>query len=41
MDGLSTDEVAMKTGIPKSSIIAMVSAARKKVLIELKRRMKQ
>ena len=41
MDGLSTDEVAMKTGIPKSSIIAMVSAARKKVLTELKRRMKQ
>ena len=41
MDGLSTDEVAMKTGIPKPSITAMVSAARKKVFTELKRRMKQ
>lgn len=41
MDGLSTDEVASQTGIPKPSVTAMVSAARKKVLIELKRRMKQ
>ena len=41
MDGLSTDEVASQTGIPKPSIIAMVSAARKKVLTELQRRMKQ
>lgn len=41
MDGLSTNEVASQTGIPKSSVTAMVSAARKKVLTELKRRMKQ
>ena len=37
----SIDEIASQTGIPKPSVIAMVSAARKKVLIELKRRMKQ
>ena len=41
IEGLSADEVAMKTGIPKPSITAMVSAARKKVFTELKRRMKQ
>ena len=41
IEGLSTDEVAEQTGIPKPSIIAMVSAARKKVFTELKRRMKQ
>ena len=41
MDGLSTNEVASQTGIPESSVTAMVSAARKKVLTELKRRMKQ
>ena len=41
IEGLSADDVAMKTGIPKHSITAMVSAARKKVFTELKRRMKQ
>lgn len=41
LEGLSTDEVATLTGIPKNSIIAMVSAARKKVFTELTRRMKQ
>ena len=41
IEGLTADEVAMKTGIPKPSITAMVSAARKKVFTELKRRMKQ
>lgn len=41
IEGLSADEVAERTGIPKPSITAMVSAARKKVFIELKRRMKQ
>jgi len=41
VEGLSTDEVATQTGIPKTSIIAMVSAARKKVFTELTRRMKQ
>jgi len=41
MEGLSTEEVAKQTGIPKLSVTAMVSAARKKVFTELKRRMKQ
>ena len=41
IEGLSTEEIAEQTGIPKSSITAMVSAARKKVFTELKRRMKQ
>jgi len=39
--GLSTDEIASQTGIPKTSITAMVSAARKKVFTELIKRMKQ
>ena len=39
--GLSTDEITAQTGIPKPSVTAMVSAARKKVFTELKRRMKQ
>jgi RNA polymerase sigma factor (sigma-70 family) len=39
--GLSTEEVASQTGIPKPSVTAMVSAARKKVFMELKRRTKQ
>lgn len=39
--GLSVDEMSCQTGIPKPSITAMVSAARKKVFTELKRRMKQ
>jgi RNA polymerase sigma factor (sigma-70 family) len=39
--GLSTDEIASQTGIAKPSIIAMVSAARKKVFTELTKRMKQ
>jgi len=41
LEGLSVDEISTETGIPKPSIIAMVSAARKKVFSELKRRMKQ
>ena len=41
LEGLSVDEISSETGIPKPSIIAMVSAARKKVFTELKRRMKQ
>ena len=41
MERLSTEEVSVQTGIPKPSIIAMVSAARKIVFTELKRRMKQ
>ena len=39
--GLSVDEITQQTGIPKPSVTAMVSAARKKVFTELKRRMKQ
>ena len=41
MEGLSTGEITAQTGIPKLSVTAMVSAARKKVFTELKRRMKQ
>ena len=41
IDGLSTDEITNQTGIPKPSVTAMVSAARKKVFTELRRRMKQ
>lgn len=40
-EGLSTEEIATQTGIPKTSVAAMVSAARKKVFTELIRRMKQ
>ena len=41
LEGLSVDEISSETGIPKPSITAMVSAARKKVFTELKRMMKQ
>ena len=41
IEGLSVDEVSKQTGIPKPSVVAMVSAARKKVFMELTRRMKQ
>ena len=41
LEGLSVDEISSETGIPKPSITAMVSAARKKVFTELQRRMKQ
>lgn len=41
IEGLSVDEIARQTGIPKPSITAMVSAARKKVFTELQRRIKQ
>lgn len=40
-EGLSTEQISAQTGIPKPSVTAMVSAARKKVFTELKRRMKQ
>ena len=39
--GLSNDEISSQTGIPKTSIAPIVSAARKKVLAELIKRMKQ
>ena len=41
IESLSVEEVSEQTGIPKPAVIAMVSAARKKVFTELKRRMKQ
>lgn len=41
LEGLSTDEITNQTGIPKPSVTAMVSVARKKVFTELRRRMKQ
>ena len=41
LEGLSIDEITNQTGISKPSVTAMVSAARKKVFTELKRRMKQ
>ncbi|MBR4698385.1 MAG: sigma-70 family RNA polymerase sigma factor, partial [Prevotella sp.] len=40
-ENLSTEQISQQTGIPKPSVTAMVSAARKKVFTELKRRMKQ
>ena len=40
-EGLSVEEITKVTGIPKASVTVMVSQARKKVLTELKRRMKQ
>ena len=41
IEGLSVNDVSKQTGIPKPSVVAMVSAARKKVFTELTRRMKQ
>ena len=41
ISGLSTEEISVQTEIPKTSVAAMISATRKKVFIELKKRMKQ
>lgn len=38
-EGLSTEEIAQQTGIPKTSVQSMVAMARKKVFNEMKRRM--
>lgn len=38
-EGLETGEIAQKTGISKASVQSMISAARKKVYQELKKRM--
>ena len=38
-NGLSTEEIAQQTGIPKASVQSMVAMARKKVFNEMKRRM--
>lgn len=38
-EGLSTEEIAELTGIPRASVQSMISMARKKVFNELKRRM--
>lgn len=39
--GFSTEEISEQTAIPKTSVAAMVSTARKKVYIELTKRLKQ
>ena len=39
--GLSTEEISEQTAIPKASVAAMVSTARKKVYTELTKRLKQ
>ena len=41
VEGLSTKQISEQTGIPTKSISAMVSGARMKVFLELKKRMKQ
>ena len=41
VDGLSTQQISEQTGISKASVSAMVSAARMKVFMALKARMKQ
>lgn len=38
-EGLSNDEISMCTGIPKASVKAMVSAARRKVFEKLRKQM--
>ena len=38
MEGLSTEEIAEQTGIPKASVQSMVAMARRKLLNEMKRR---
>ena len=38
-EGLSTEEIAEQTGIPRASVQSMISMARKKVFNELRRRM--
>lgn len=38
-EGLSTEEIAQQTGIPKASVQSMIAMARKKVFNEMKRRM--
>lgn len=39
MEGLSTEEIARQTGIPRASVQSMIAMARKKVFNEMKRRM--
>ena len=41
IEGLSIDEIATQTGILKASVKAIISTARKKVLNELKQRLRQ
>ena len=40
MEGLSTEEIAQQTGIPKASVQSMIAMARKKLFNDMKRRMK-
>lgn len=37
-EGLSTEEIAQRTGIPKASVQSIISMARRKLLNEMKRR---
>lgn len=39
MEGLSTEEIAQQTGIPKASVQSMIAMARKKLFNDMKRRM--
>jgi RNA polymerase sigma factor (sigma-70 family) len=39
MEGLSTEEIAQQTGIPKASVQSMIAMARKKLFNDLTRRM--
>ena len=41
LEGLTLDEIVERTGIMKPSVKAMISTARKKVLTELKQRLRQ
>ena len=41
VEGLSTDDIVAQTGIPKTSVVVMISTARKKVFTELRKRLKQ
>ncbi|MBO4673163.1 MAG: sigma-70 family RNA polymerase sigma factor [Bacteroidaceae bacterium] len=40
MEGLSTEEIAQQTGIPKASVQSMIAMARKKLFNDMTRRMK-
>ena len=41
LEGRSNDDISQETGIPKTSVTVMLSAARKKVFMELTKRLKQ
>jgi RNA polymerase sigma factor (sigma-70 family) len=41
LEGLTLDEITAQTGIQKPSVKSMISTARKKLLTELKQRLRQ